>query len=186
MSIAEWDPHAPVDPEVELEEENDGQEEAVEPDQYSQAVASSGNCAAAARRVAPQRGTRLKLDMKTVRKQEDETTDLPLSMLYAWQQVLDVPIAELLIDSEAPLSPPVMERARLVKLMKTAMAIQEKADTNSMKRLVTMLIEQLVEMMPELKDVGPWHAVGQRRTLDDYGKVVERSVSDDLLKRYLR
>ena len=67
-----------------------------------------------------------------------------------------------------------------------AMAIQEKADTNSMKRLVTMLIEQLLEMMPELKDVGPWHAVGQRRTLDDYGRVVERSVSDDLLKRYLR
>ncbi len=187
MSIAEWDPHAQVDPEVEFEEENDGQEEAVErpisiPKQLHRLATVRQQQGVSHRNVA----RRLKLDMKTVRKQEDETTDLPLSMLYAWQQVLDVPIAELLIDSEAPLSPPVMERARLVKLMKTAMAIQEKAETNSMKRLVTMLIEQLVEMMPELKDVGPWHAVGQRRTLDDYGKVVERSVADDLLKRYLR
>jgi transcriptional regulator with XRE-family HTH domain len=187
MSIAEWDPHAPLDPDIEFEDENDGQEEAAEkpitiPRQLHRLATVRQQQGVSHRNVA----RRLKLDMKTVRKQEDESSDLPLSMLYAWQQVLDVPIADLLVDSEAPLSAPVMERARLVKLMKTAMAIQEKADTNSMKRLVTMLIEQLVEMMPELKDVGPWHAVGQRRTLDDYGKVVERSVSDDLLRKYLR
>ena len=36
-----------------------------------------------------------------------------------------------------------------------------------MRRLVQMLLEQLVEIMPELADIGPWHAVGQRRGIED-------------------
>jgi hypothetical protein len=39
-----------------------------------------------------------------------------------------------------------------------------------------MLSEQLVEIMPELKQVAPWHSVGQRRTLDEYGRIVERQI----------
>ena len=110
-------------------------------------------------------------------EQEQEEADLPLSAIYAWQRVLDVPVAELLVDSDAPLSPPVMERARLVKLMKTAAAIMEKAHSNSLKRLVTMMVEQLLEIMPELRDVSAWHTIGQRRTLDDYGRAVERQIA---------
>ena len=126
------------------------------------------------------------MDMKVVRQQEEETADLPLSVLYAWQQVLDVPIADLLVDNDGPLSPLVLERARMVKLMKTAAAIQEKADSNSMRRLVQMLIDQLVEIMPELKDVGPWHSVGQRRTLDEFGRVVEQPIAEDVFRRAAR
>ena len=126
---------------------------------------------------------RLDVDASQVSLQEQETTDLPLSMLYEWQKILEVPVADLLVDSDGPLSPPVLERARMVKLMKTAAAIMEKAQSNSLRRLVTMLIEQLVEIMPELQDVSPWHTVGQRRTLDDYGRVVERQLPDDLLRR---
>lgn len=126
---------------------------------------------------------RLNIDINTVRQQEEETTDLPLSTLYLWQRILEVPIAELLVDSNAPLSPPVFERARMVKVMKTVAAIAEKADTPSMKRLLEMLINQLLEIMPELTDVAPWHTVGQRRTLDEYGRCVERQLPDDLFKR---
>jgi transcriptional regulator with XRE-family HTH domain len=129
---------------------------------------------------------RLKVDVSAVCQQEQETSDLPLSILYEWQKVLDVPVAELLVDSDGPLSAPVMERARLVKLMKTAAAIMEKAHTPSMRRMVTMLVEQLVEIMPELRDVAPWHTVGQRRTLDDYGRAVERQLPDDVLRRLSR
>src|SRR3954469_11177916 len=57
----------------------------------------------------------LGLDVKTVRQQEEESTDLKLSDLYRWQQALDVPVAELLSEEDAPLSRPVMERARLVR-----------------------------------------------------------------------
>ncbi|HEY2146605.1 MAG TPA: hypothetical protein VGH32_01630 [Pirellulales bacterium] len=124
--------------------------------------------------------------MPAVIEQEQEEADLPLSVIYAWQRVLDVPVAELLVDSDAPLSPPVMERARLVKLMKTAAAIMEKAHSNSLKRLVTMMVEQLLEIMPELRDVSAWHTIGQRRTLDDYGRAVERQLPDDLLRRMSR
>ena len=44
-----------------------------------------------------------------------------------------------------------------------------------------VMVDQLVEMMPELEDVGGWHTVGQRRRLDEYGRVVERSISEDSL-----
>ena len=125
---------------------------------------------------------RLGCDIATVRAQEGETTDISLSALYAWQRVLEVPVAELLVDSDAPLSPPVMQRAQMVKVMKTVAAIVEKADSPSMKRLLQMLCNQLLEIMPELADVAPWHTVGQRRTLDEYGRAVERQQSDDFFR----
>jgi len=129
---------------------------------------------------------RLGVDVSTVCEHEQEDADLMLSTLYAWQKVLEVPVSELLVDSDAPLSPPVMERARLVKLMKTAAAIMEKAHSNALRRLVTMMVEQLLEIMPELRDVSAWHTIGQRRTLDDYGRAVERQLPDDLLRRLSR
>jgi hypothetical protein len=129
---------------------------------------------------------RLNCDLAAIRKQEDETADLPLSLLYQWQRILEVPIAELLVDSDAPLSPPVLERARMVKVMKTVAAISEKAETPALKRLLQMLCEQLLEIMPELSDVAPWHTVGQRRTLDEYGRAVERQMPDDMFRKSRR
>jgi len=120
----------------------------------------------------------LKVDFDTVREQEEESSDLPLSLIYEWQKVLEVPVGDLLIDSDAPLSTPVLQRARLVKLMKTAAAIMEKAEAPPIRRMAETLITQLVEIMPELRDVSPWHAVGQRRTLNEYGRVVDRRLSD--------
>jgi transcriptional regulator with XRE-family HTH domain len=112
--------------------------------------------------------------------EEDEATDLRLSRVYWWQSVLEVPISELLIDSNSPLSAPVLERARLVRIMKTVAAIAEKADSAPIKRLAQTLASQLVEMMPELEGVSPWHNVGQRRTLDELGRIAERTYSDEI------
>jgi transcriptional regulator with XRE-family HTH domain len=126
---------------------------------------------------------RLEVDVSVVREQECETADLTLGDLYRWQQILEVPITELLVEEEGPLSTPVLQRAQLVKLMKTAAAMMEKSASTSLRRMVQMLVDQLLEIMPELKDVGPWHAVGRRRTLDEYGRAVERQISDELLKR---
>ncbi len=126
----------------------------------------------------------LGIDIAAVQQQELATTDLPLSTIYAWQKVLAVPVVELLVDSNDPLSPPVYERARMVKLMKTATAIVERtAPTKPVRRLADQLIEQLIDIMPELREVTAWHAVGQRRTLDEFGRVFERPVRDDFSAR---
>jgi transcriptional regulator with XRE-family HTH domain len=118
-------------------------------------------------------------DVRTARQEEEETTDLTLSQLYQWQKVLDVPVSELLAESDESLSRPIMERARMVRVMKTAQALLEKAPTAPMKRMAQMLVEQLTEVMPELETVSPWHSVGQRRSLDDLGRIAEQTVSMD-------
>lgn len=119
----------------------------------------------------------LGLDVRTIRAQEQDTTDLRLSDLYRWQAALEVPIGELLVETEEPLSRPVMERARMVRLMKTAAALLEDAPNAATRRMAENLIEQLLEIMPELKEVGPWHSVGQRRTLDDLGRIAQHPIS---------
>ncbi|MEX0585893.1 MAG: hypothetical protein WD176_04580 [Pirellulales bacterium] len=119
------------------------------------------------------------IDVRRLRSQEDESSDILLSTLYKWQEVLDVPISELLVDANDPVSSPVLERARMLKIMKTVAAIRERADSKPIQRMAEMLCDQLLEIMPELKDVTPWHSVGQRRTSEEYGRIVERRLPDE-------
>jgi transcriptional regulator with XRE-family HTH domain len=121
---------------------------------------------------------RLRTTMDQVRRLEDPQCDMPLSELYRWQRALQVPIAELLVDSESPLSEPVLTRARLLRVMKTVRAIKESAGTAPIQRFATMLEQQLIEMMPELKEVDAWHSVGQRRSPNELGRAAERAIPD--------
>jgi hypothetical protein len=121
-------------------------------------------------------------EVRKLRAQEDEGTDLRLSDLHKWSRALDVPIGELLVEPDAPLSRPVMERARMVRLMKTAAAIRERSGSEQIRRMAETLVDQLTEIMPELAEVGPWHNFGQRRSLDEYGRVAERPISDDFVR----
>ena len=121
--------------------------------------------------------------MSVVRSQEEETQDLRISDLLRWQKVLGVPLQDLLVDEDLPLSKPIKERAQLVRLMKTAAALKENCEEEGPKRLATMLVQQLVDMMPELEEVSSWHSVGQRRSLDEYGRIVERRINDDFFNR---
>ena len=131
------------------------------------------------RTVARQLGT----DMRWLKLQQEETTDLHLSDVYDWQKVLAVPVVDLLVDPGTPLSRPVLERAQMVRLMKTAAAICEQSKSTATRRMARMMVDQLVSIMPELSEVGPWHTVGQRRGRDEYGRAVDRCVSEDLLYR---
>lgn len=123
---------------------------------------------------------RLKLSIEEVVNLERTTTDMPLTMLYRWQDLLDVPVADLLVDGEGLLSEPILKRARMVRLMKTAAAIREMADSDPLKRMAHMLVDQLIEIMPELKEVSPWHAIGQRRTMDEMGRIAENPLPESL------
>ena len=128
---------------------------------------------------------RLNMSLPVVRRQEEVDCDLRLSDLQRWQQVLDVPIAELLVEGDDQFSGPVLERSRMVKLMKTAAAIRERTAGSPAQRLVDMLVDQILEIMPELADVTPWHTVGQRRTRDDLGRTARATVPDDVFRRPL-
>ncbi len=125
---------------------------------------------------------RLNTDVSEVKKQEEQTSDLPLSELYRWQAALDVPLLELLVDSDEPLSAPVLKRAQMVRLMKTAVAILERSHQTGIRRMAQVLVDQLIELMPELKGVNPWHAVGKRRTQSEVGQAAERRLCGNMLR----
>ena len=63
-------------------------------------------------------------------------------------------------------------RSRLPRLSR-----QGKSD--EMRRSVQFLTEQLLEIMPELKDVAPWPAVGHRRRADEVGRIGENLIPDN-------
>ena len=123
----------------------------------------------------------LETDIRSIRAQEQASTDLKLSDLYKWQQALDVPVSELLVDSDEPLSRPVRERACLLKVMKTARSLLESAPDGAVRRMAENLVEQLIELMPELAEVSPWHSVGQRRSMDEMGRIGESPICDTTL-----
>ncbi len=122
---------------------------------------------------------RLGLSPQEVLQQEKES-DLLLSTLYAWQEALNVPASEFLVDDETPLSTPVLKRARLLRMMKTIMSIMERSKQSSVRRLARFLAAQMVEVMPELKEVAPWPAVGKRRTTRELGQAAFRRFASAL------
>ena len=121
---------------------------------------------------------RMGTSIDQVRHQEDPHCDLSLSELYRWQQALEVPLLDLLVDSATPLAEPVLTRARMLRVMKTVRAIKETAGSVSIQRFAAMLEQQLLEIMPELKDVSAWHSVGQRRAPNELGRTAERVIPD--------
>jgi acyl-CoA synthetase (AMP-forming)/AMP-acid ligase II len=68
---------------------------------------------------------RLGMALPQARRQEQPDSDLRITDLHRWQEVLEVPVAELLVEGDGQLSGPVLERSRMVKLMKTAAAIRD-------------------------------------------------------------
>ncbi len=101
--------------------------------------------------------------------------------LYAWQDVLKVPLAELLVDGDGELSTPILQRAQLLRIMKTVKTIFERSKQTSIRRLAQVMIDQLLEVMPELKEVGSWPAVGQRRTSRELGQAACRRLCYEAL-----
>jgi transcriptional regulator with XRE-family HTH domain len=122
---------------------------------------------------------RMNVEIDEVRKQEHQA-DLPLSALYAWQKALDVPVAELLVEAGDSLVSPVLERSRLVRLMKTVLAVRHQARQESVRRMAQTMCEQLIEIMPELANIGPWHAVGKRRRLSELGVAAQRRLAEEV------
>jgi transcriptional regulator with XRE-family HTH domain len=123
---------------------------------------------------------RLSVEVEQVRRQESESCDLPLSTLYAWRDVLDVPVAELLIEPDDGLPSWLLMRSQLVRLMKTVQTIVEKSKQESVRRLAQTMVGQLVEIMPELADVGAWNINGRQRRRTEFGMAAHRRLADEM------
>jgi transcriptional regulator with XRE-family HTH domain len=122
----------------------------------------------------------LGITVEDVRRQECETTDLPLSVLHKWANVLSLPVAELVAEPDDSLATPLFNRASLVRVMKTAVAILEQTRDPRTKRSARTMVDQLIEIMPELRGISAWHAIGKRRRLNELGIAAERSLSDEI------
>jgi transcriptional regulator with XRE-family HTH domain len=120
---------------------------------------------------------RLHTDVHTVTQQE-HSTDLTLSTLYQWRAALGIPIEELLVETGLELSPPILKRSQMLRLMKTAQTIVEQTKQAKIQSMGQNLVDQILEIMPELEGVGAWPLVGQRRTLKELGRAAERFFAD--------
>ncbi|MEM8735198.1 MAG: helix-turn-helix domain-containing protein [Planctomycetota bacterium] len=118
---------------------------------------------------------RLGIDIRSYKRMECPTSDLSLSELHRVQSALDVPLTDLLIERDG-LSSPVEDRAKLVKSMKTAVAIREAKGGPRIRRLAEMLCNQLVDIMPELQDVSGWPQFGARRGKSALGKALSQPI----------
>jgi len=123
---------------------------------------------------------RLNIETEQVRQQESEGSDLRLSTLYAWQNILDVPVAELLVEPGDGLPSSVLMRSQLLRLMKTVQVISEKTKQVSVRRMAQTMVGQLVEIMPELANVGAWNISGRQRRRSELGVAAQRRLPDEM------
>jgi hypothetical protein len=115
--------------------------------------------------------------IEQLKKEERPNSDLTISQLLCWQSALKVPLVDLLVDSDGPLSKPVAHRAQLIRIMKTAGSIDESVTTVRACRLTKMLKEQLTNLMPELAEIGSWPSVGSQKQPVRNGRQFEQPTS---------
>jgi hypothetical protein len=102
---------------------------------------------------------------------------LSLSQLYAWRAVLDVPTSELLpLDDVVP--DPIRNRALLLRTMKTARQLEDLSRGTRLEPAVASLVDQLIELMPELAEVPAWPSIGQSRVPREPGGATRRVDAD--------
>jgi transcriptional regulator with XRE-family HTH domain len=114
------------------------------------------------------------VDVRTLRKQEKPTANLTLTELTNWANALDVPVKDLIDVPDQGLANPIQQRAQLIRIMKSAVSIQENADCESMQAFADTLVSQLIELMPELDGIPAWPTYGQRRGSEEVGRTAEQ------------
>ena len=117
---------------------------------------------------------KLGVEIAEARRQEQPTTDLLLSQLYRWRDVLELPIGELVIELEEIPTNPIKNRSQLVKMMKSVRAILETTGESGTRVHAEVLAAQFIDLMPELRHINAWPSVGQSREQRDLGQAAHR------------
>ena len=116
----------------------------------------------------------LHVDLETLRELEQAQSDFPLSLLYRCQEVLNVPLHELLVDAPDSSALPPAARAKMADWLRTVAMILKQAKQPAVCRLAHNLVNQMVELMPELKDLAAQYEAGNEQLLDSHGRAVRR------------
>ena len=122
---------------------------------------------------------RTNVRIKELQRQEDAQADLRLSTLYMWQRALRIPTGELLVEPDHQLSDPIRRRACLLRLAKTALTLRTSSRDEGVRRLAKTMFNQLLEIMPEVEDIGAWPEFGARRTTKELGRTAQRVIPED-------
>lgn len=117
------------------------------------------------------------LPVRELRVQEQPSANLSLKELHLWKEALEVPLEHLLIDRDLSICESIQSRASLVKIMKTVASVREIVVSQRLVRLIDMLRNQLVELMPELSSVHAWPANGNRRAQEELGKMAVEPIA---------
>jgi hypothetical protein len=92
----------------------------------------------------------LGVSVEQAKSQEIPSCDLKISEIHEWQRALNIPISELLVEGDHQLSGPVLERSKMVRLMRTALELRDDSTKGKVSALKQMLVEQILELMPDL------------------------------------
>ena len=127
---------------------------------------------------------KLGVEIAEARRQEQATTDIFLSQLYGWRDVLETPVADLLFELDDIPTNPIKCRSQLVKMMKSVRAIMETTMEDGTRVLAGMLSDQFIDLMPELEHINAWPAIGQSRERRDLGQAALRHF-DTAIARFI-
>jgi transcriptional regulator with XRE-family HTH domain len=138
----------------------------------------------AARKVSPSvLAQRLNITAEQVKLREQGSVDLPLSELYKWAAALEVPVERLLVNSDVVVPVPEMDLESAKELLRTARALCAETDHPNLERMATALVEQIVELAPELKDAALAPAAeGRRRAGRAHSMVVPQLPENVFIK----
>ena len=119
---------------------------------------------------------RMGMSVREVQEQE-QATDLPLSILYRWQAALKVPIEELLSEPNEAIASALQRRTQLVRLAKTTLLLMEQSTDTAARQLSRQMFDVLLELMPELADVNAWPTRTRPRESSDCSRILTQQVA---------
>lgn len=133
------------------------------------------------RRLSPEAlAKRLRIDVDLLRAFEQEQADMPLSLVYRCQQALGASLRELLVSESDPLALPSVERTKLAEWLQTVVAILQEAKQPAIRRMAHNLVDQIVELAPELKLLAAQSQAGCAQLLDDQGCSASKPLSEEV------
>ncbi len=121
----------------------------------------------------------LRLPYEEARRQEQGSCDLALSQLYRWQQLLQVPIEDLLVDHDDSLGVPAVKTETLAVVLEVALQIIARTRQAGIRRIAHTLVDQIIELSPELKRIADAHTAGQAHLFDEQGNALKGDLPVD-------